>query len=36
VLAIRAEVPLDVLRDTIPGFPSYSEGVLMAARELAA
>jgi pyruvate/2-oxoglutarate dehydrogenase complex dihydrolipoamide dehydrogenase (E3) component len=34
VLAIRAEVPLDVLRDTIPGFPSYSEGLLMALREL--
>ena len=34
VLAIRAEVPLDVLRDTIPGFPSYTEGLLMALREL--
>src|SRR4051794_13165027 len=34
VLAIRAEVPLDVLRDTIPGFPSYSEGILVALREL--
>jgi pyruvate/2-oxoglutarate dehydrogenase complex dihydrolipoamide dehydrogenase (E3) component len=35
VLAVRAEVKLDVLRDTIPGFPSYSEGLLMALRELA-
>jgi pyruvate/2-oxoglutarate dehydrogenase complex dihydrolipoamide dehydrogenase (E3) component len=34
VLAIRAEVPLEVLTDTIPGFPSYSEGLLMAARAL--
>jgi dihydrolipoamide dehydrogenase len=36
VLAIRAEVPLEVLLDTIPQFPSYSEGYLMALRKLAA
>lgn len=36
VLAVRAEVPIHVLTDTIPGFPSYSEGLLMALRELAA
>jgi pyruvate/2-oxoglutarate dehydrogenase complex dihydrolipoamide dehydrogenase (E3) component len=36
VLAIRAQVPLDVLRDTIPGFPSYSEGFQMALLKLAA
>jgi pyruvate/2-oxoglutarate dehydrogenase complex dihydrolipoamide dehydrogenase (E3) component len=34
VLAIRAEVPLDVLRDTVAQFPSYSEGYLAALREL--
>ena len=34
VLAIRAEVPLDVLRDTVAQFPSYSEGYLSALREL--
>src|SRR4051812_37990038 len=30
VLAVRAEVPLDVLEDTIPGFPSYTEGLQTA------
>ncbi|MFN2471553.1 MAG: NAD(P)/FAD-dependent oxidoreductase [Gaiellaceae bacterium] len=34
VLAIRAEVPLDVLRDTVAQFPSYSEAYLSALREL--
>ena len=34
-LAIRAEVPIDVLRDTIQPFPTFSEAVTFAARELA-
>jgi pyruvate/2-oxoglutarate dehydrogenase complex dihydrolipoamide dehydrogenase (E3) component len=34
-LAIRAEVPVDVLRDTIQPFPSFSEAVYFAARDLA-
>jgi pyruvate/2-oxoglutarate dehydrogenase complex dihydrolipoamide dehydrogenase (E3) component len=33
-LAIRAEVPLEVLEDTVAQFPSYSEGYLAALREL--
>jgi pyruvate/2-oxoglutarate dehydrogenase complex dihydrolipoamide dehydrogenase (E3) component len=33
-LAIRAEVPVDVLRDTIQPFPSFSEAIFFAAREL--
>jgi pyruvate/2-oxoglutarate dehydrogenase complex dihydrolipoamide dehydrogenase (E3) component len=33
-LAIRADVPLDVLQDTVAQFPSYSEGYLAALREL--
>ncbi|MDQ3890061.1 MAG: NAD(P)/FAD-dependent oxidoreductase [Actinomycetota bacterium] len=33
-LAIRAEVPLEVLRDTVAQFPSYSEGYLSALRAL--
>jgi pyruvate/2-oxoglutarate dehydrogenase complex dihydrolipoamide dehydrogenase (E3) component len=33
-LAIRAEVPVDVLRDTIQPFPSFSEAIYFAAREL--
>jgi pyruvate/2-oxoglutarate dehydrogenase complex dihydrolipoamide dehydrogenase (E3) component len=33
-LAIRAEVPLEVLQDTVAQFPSYSEGYLAALREL--
>jgi pyruvate/2-oxoglutarate dehydrogenase complex dihydrolipoamide dehydrogenase (E3) component len=33
-LAIRAEVPLDVLRDTIQPFPSFSEAIFFAARDL--
>jgi pyruvate/2-oxoglutarate dehydrogenase complex dihydrolipoamide dehydrogenase (E3) component len=34
-LAIRAEVPVDVLRDTIQPFPTFSEAVFFAVRELA-
>ena len=34
-LAIRAEVPVDVLRDTIQPFPTFSEAVYFAARDLA-
>lgn len=33
-LAIRARVPLDVLRDTIQPFPTFSEAVHFAARDL--
>jgi pyruvate/2-oxoglutarate dehydrogenase complex dihydrolipoamide dehydrogenase (E3) component len=33
-LAIRAEVPVDVLRDTIQPFPTFSEGISFAARDL--
>jgi pyruvate/2-oxoglutarate dehydrogenase complex dihydrolipoamide dehydrogenase (E3) component len=33
-LAIRAEVPVDVLRDTIQPFPTFSEAIFFAAREL--
>lgn len=33
-LAIRAEVPLEVLRDTVAQFPSYSEAYLSALRAL--
>jgi dihydrolipoamide dehydrogenase len=36
VLAIRAELPLDVLADTIPQFPTYCEGYIAALRKLAA
>ena len=34
-LAIRAEVPVEVLRDTIQPFPTFSEAVYFAARDLA-
>jgi pyruvate/2-oxoglutarate dehydrogenase complex dihydrolipoamide dehydrogenase (E3) component len=34
VLAIRAEVPLGVLRDTIMQFPTFSEAFQMAAARL--
>jgi pyruvate/2-oxoglutarate dehydrogenase complex dihydrolipoamide dehydrogenase (E3) component len=34
-LAVRAEVPVDVLRDTIQPFPTFSEAVYFAARDLA-
>jgi pyruvate/2-oxoglutarate dehydrogenase complex dihydrolipoamide dehydrogenase (E3) component len=30
VLAIQAEIPLDVLRQTVPQFPSFSEAYLLA------
>ena len=33
-LAIRAEVPVDVLRDTIQPFPTFSEAVFFAVRDL--
>ena len=33
-LAIRAEVPVDVLRDTIQPFPTFSEAIFFAARDL--
>ena len=33
-LAVRAEVPVDVLRDTIQPFPTFSEAVYFAARSL--
>jgi dihydrolipoamide dehydrogenase len=33
-LAIRAEVPVDVLLDTIQPFPTFSESIFFAAREL--
>jgi len=33
-LAIRAEVPLDVLLDTIQPYPTFSEAVFLAARAL--
>ena len=33
-LAIRAQVPVDVLRDTIQPFPTFSEAIFFAAREL--
>jgi dihydrolipoamide dehydrogenase len=34
VLAIRAEVPVEVLIDTVAQFPSYSEGYLSALQQL--
>ncbi len=34
-LAIRARVPLDVLRDTIQPFPTFCEAIYFAARDLA-
>ena len=33
-LAIRAAVPLDILRDTIQPYPTFSEAVFFAARDL--
>jgi pyruvate/2-oxoglutarate dehydrogenase complex dihydrolipoamide dehydrogenase (E3) component len=33
-LAIRAEVPIDVLRDAIQPFPTFSEAIAFAARDL--
>ena len=34
VLAVRAEIPLSILRDTVAQFPTYSEGYLSALRAL--
>jgi len=34
VLAIRAQLPIDVLIDTVAQFPSYSEGYLLALEKL--
>ncbi len=34
VLAVRAQVPIEVLLDTVAQFPSYSEGYLLALEEL--
>jgi hypothetical protein len=34
VLAIRAEIPLAVLRDTIQQFPTFSEAFGLALRQL--
>ena len=33
-LAIRAEIPVDVLRDTIQPFPTFSEAIFFAAARL--
>jgi hypothetical protein len=33
-LAIRGEVPVEILRDTIQPFPTFSEAIFFAAREL--
>ena len=33
-LAIRAETPIDVLLDVIPPYPTFSEGVFLALRDL--
>jgi dihydrolipoamide dehydrogenase len=33
-LAVRAEVPVEVLQDTIQPFPTFSEAIFFAAREL--
>jgi pyruvate/2-oxoglutarate dehydrogenase complex dihydrolipoamide dehydrogenase (E3) component len=33
-LAIRAEIPVDLLRDTIQPFPTFSEAIFFALREL--
>jgi pyruvate/2-oxoglutarate dehydrogenase complex dihydrolipoamide dehydrogenase (E3) component len=33
-LAIRAQVPIDVLRDTIQPFPTFSEAIFFALRDL--
>jgi hypothetical protein len=34
VLAIRAEIPVPLLKDTIAQFPSFSEGLGIALRSL--
>jgi dihydrolipoamide dehydrogenase len=33
-LAVRAQVPVDVVRDTIQPFPTFSEAIFFAARDL--
>ena len=33
-LAVKAEVPIDVLRDTIQPYPTFSEGIFLALKEL--
>ena len=33
-LAVKAEIPIDVLRDTIQPYPTFSEGVFLALKEL--
>jgi pyruvate/2-oxoglutarate dehydrogenase complex dihydrolipoamide dehydrogenase (E3) component len=33
-LAVKAEVPVETLRDTIQPFPTFSEAVFFAARDL--
>jgi hypothetical protein len=33
-LAIRAEVPIELLRDTIQPYPTFSEAVQFALRDL--
>jgi pyruvate/2-oxoglutarate dehydrogenase complex dihydrolipoamide dehydrogenase (E3) component len=33
-LAVRGEIPVDVLRDTIQPFPTFSEAIFFAARDL--
>jgi dihydrolipoamide dehydrogenase len=33
-LAVRAEVPIDILRDTIQPYPTFSEAVQFAVRDL--
>ncbi len=33
-LAVRAQVPVDVLRDTIQPYPTFSEAIFLAARDL--
>ena len=34
LLAVKAEIPVDVLRDTIAQFPTFSEAFVTAARDL--
>ena len=34
-LAVKAEVPVETLRDTIQPFPTFSEAIFFAARDLA-
>ena len=34
VLAVKAQIPLEVLRDTIAQFPTFSEALITAVREL--